>query len=73
VHPPRRAPTLKRNGARSRPSSGQPAPSTTEQRKLSLWTEGRLVGVVSLSDIAKSDALLASFKEQNIGTTFQKT
>jgi len=49
--PPRRAPTLKRNGARSRPSSGQPAPSTTEQRKLSLWTEGRLVGVVSLRDL----------------------
>ena len=49
--PPKRAPAVKRNGARTRPTAGKPTPTATEQRHLSLWTEGRLVGVVSLRDL----------------------
>lgn len=55
--PARVAPSLRRpsararNGVRSGPRGSSSAPVVTERRPFTLWTEGRLVGVVSLRDL----------------------
>ena len=56
VTPARRPNMRGRNGARvSRPRPSQPPVVTQEARAFTLWTEGRLVGVVSLRDLLLAD------------------
>ncbi|HEU5342783.1 MAG TPA: CBS domain-containing protein [Ktedonobacterales bacterium] len=54
VAPVRRPAMRGRNGARSRPRPTQ-APVATAPRNFTLWTEGRLVGIVSLRDLLLAD------------------
>lgn len=56
VTPVRRPSMRGRNGVRaSRPRPSQPPIATQEARTFTLWTEGRLAGVVSLRDLLLAD------------------
>lgn len=56
VTPVRRPSMRGRNGVRaSRPRPSQPPVATQEARAFTLWTEGRLAGVVSLRDLLLAD------------------